>query len=151
MRIAGFFLLMLLVTNAARADIVSTFDISVNTAALQGQSGFLDFQFNPGAQSDPASATLSAFSSDGVLSPPPVNGGDEVIGTLPGSVTINNDTVYNDYNESFTFGSFFDVYVTLDVPSLSGNATSGDAFVLGLYGSNDSDELFTTDSDPGLV
>jgi len=150
MRIARYFLLTSLLITGASADAVSSFEIQVNTSALQNQSGYLDFQFNPGAASDPASASLSAFSSDGTLSLPTANSGD-VSGTLPAAVTLNNDQVYNDYNEGFTFGSFFDVFVTLDIPSFSGHATSGDAFVLGLYDSSDSNELITTNSDPGLV
>lgn len=150
MRIAGFFLLTLFSITGARADIVSTFQIDVNTSEVQNQSGYLDFQFNPGSGSDSASATLTNFLTDGSFILPTGNTGD-VNGTLPGAVTINNDTVYNDYNEGFTFGSFFDVFVTLDVPTLSGNATGGDAFVLGLYQSNDTDEFIAPDSVSGLV
>ena len=150
MRIAGYLLLTSILITGAKASIISSFEIQVNTLALQGQPGYLDFQFNPGPASDPASATLYFFNSDGTLVPPTGNSGD-VSGTLPGTVTLNNDTAYNDYNEGFTFGSFFDIFVTLDVPSLSGTASSGDAFVLGLYDSGDTNELITTSIDPGLV
>jgi hypothetical protein len=151
MRIAGYFLLLSsFLLTGAKADVISSFQIHVNTSALQGQNGYLDFQFNPGAGSDAASATLSFFGSDGTLVPLTLNSG-AVSGTLPGTVTINNDTVYNDYNQGFTFGSFFDIFVTLDIPSFFGTATSGDAFVAGLYDSDDSTPLITTEFDPGLV
>ncbi len=119
----------------ARADTI-TYPVLVDTSAVNGQSGFLDFQFAPGgASTQPAFVTISNFLSDGALvGPPEVNGG--VSGTLPGVLTIDNSTAFNDYFEQFTFGSSFSFSLTLDGPALqtpNGTANSGSTFGLGLF------------------
>jgi hypothetical protein len=118
----------LLLTGEVQAD---DFEINVNTTSAQGTSGYLDFQFNPGfiAPVDPASATITDFITDGILmtAAPPFG---DVTGSLPGTVTINNTDVTNEYTPGFTYGSFFDVFVTLDIPLVSGGAASGNVFTL---------------------
>jgi len=120
----------------AQAHADSIYEIHVDTTSISGTVGYLDFQFNPGAPPvDAASATLSGFTSDGTLGTPLSNVGD-VSGSLPGTVGINNTDVQNEYTDGFTFGSFFDVFVNLDIPIISGNAQSGDSFLLTLDDSN---------------
>ena len=106
-----------------------TYQIVVNTSALSGTTGYLDFQFNPGnTPFDPGSATLSGFTSDGTLGAALPDLG-VVTGTLPGQVVIDNTDLPNEYTQAFTYGSFFDVFVTLNVP-VSGTATGGNSFTL---------------------
>jgi hypothetical protein len=121
----------LLVVRPACADQI--YEINVNTTALQSTTGYLDFQFNPGSPtpSDAASASLFDFTSDGSLTAPAGDIGD-VTGAFPGIVIINNTDVANDHAEGFVYGSFFDVFVDLDVPIFSGNAASGSSFLLTL-------------------
>ena len=109
-----------------------TYELLVDTTSLAGIAGHLDFQLNPGDSSvpyDPASAYLHGFTSDatGLAEEAPFG---DVTGTLPGPVTINNTTGFNDYFEDVTFGTFFDVFVNLDTPVVSGNAAFGSSFFL---------------------
>ncbi len=98
------FSLVFALAGAAHAGEIVTYAIDVNTSGLSTDSGYLDFQFNPGPSSDPATVTLSGFTSDGTLVPGAPDGGnigDVISGTLPGTVIIGNADVLNDYNEGF--------------------------------------------------
>ena len=123
----------LLLAQRALAD---SFEFHVNTSSLQGTSGYLDFQFNPGnTPFDAASATIMDFTTDGTLTAALPNIGD-VSGALPGQVTINNTQVLNEYTQGFTYGSFFDVWVNLTIQSVSGAAAGGSSFTLDAQDSN---------------
>jgi hypothetical protein len=123
----------LLMAQRAQAD---NFAITVNTSSLQGTSGYLDFQFNPGNPPvDAASATIMNFTTDGTLTAALPNIGD-VSGALPGQVVINNTQGLNEYTQGFTYGSFFDVFVNLTIPTISGTATGGSSFTLDAQDSN---------------
>ena len=69
-------------TGSAQAGLI--FDVSVNTSPLTGQTGFLDFQFNPGdSRAAAAMATVTDFLSvGGVLAPSSILTGDAA-GSLP--------------------------------------------------------------------
>jgi hypothetical protein len=123
----------LLLAQRAQAD---TFDITVNTSSLQGTSGYLDFQFNPGnTPFDAASATIMNFTTDGILTTALPNIGD-VSGALPGQVVINNTQALNEYTQGLIYGSFFDLFVNLNIPTVSGTATGGSSFTLDVEDSN---------------
>jgi hypothetical protein len=101
-----------LLAGAAEAESI-IYDVSVNTGSLLGESGYLDFQFNAGnTPFDAASATMTDFTTDGVLtgvsSLAPTTG--DVTGSLPGAVAIDNDGFPNEYTPGITYGSFFDVF-----------------------------------------
>jgi hypothetical protein len=121
----------LLLAGRAHADTFETFEIAVNTTSLEGVTGYLDFQLDPGfiGSTDAASATITGFVTDGTLMAPEPNIGD-VTGSLWGTVNINNTDVTNEYTPGITYGSFFDVFVTLDIPVVSGTATGGNSFTL---------------------
>jgi hypothetical protein len=154
-RTAGFFsticlLGVLLVPGAAMADQV-TFGIGVDTSSLQGDAGFLDFQFGAGNMPfDPASVTISGFTSDGTL----IGGlgidvfGD-VTGSLPGNIVLNAMNPSSEYTQSFNFGSFFDVFVTLDV-SVSGTAAFDNTFFLSVWDADFNPQL-TASGAPALL
>jgi hypothetical protein len=118
---------VLLLAQRAHAD---SFTITVNTTSLQGTSGYLDLQFNPGnTPFDAASATITGFTTDGTLTTLlPIVG--DVSGALPGQVVISNTQVLNEYTQGITYGSFFDVFVDLTIPTVSGTATGGSSFTL---------------------
>jgi hypothetical protein len=120
----------LLLAGVAQASII-TYEIRVDTSGIvAGNDGYLDFQFDPGnSPYDTGSATLTGFLTDGTLTAALPNLGD-VTGTLPGTVTINNTDATNDYTPGFTYASFFDVFVTLDIPTVSGSAAGGSSFSL---------------------
>lgn len=138
--------LLLFATAQAEAAPV-TYDVFVNTSAINSTSGFLSFQFNPGnvtAQS--ATVTISNFAfTGGPLAPTSTNSGG-ASGTLPSTVTIANSAGFNELFQGFTFGSNFSFRLTFAGPALDApsGASSGSAFGLSLYDSND-EPLLTTD------
>jgi hypothetical protein len=141
----------LLSASWARADAI-TWQINVDTVAVQGQMGYLDLDFSAGNSSgfDPASVTVSNFQTDGSVTGElaPIN---DVTGALPGNVELDN-LAPSDYTATFTYGTFFDFTLTLSVPSISGNAQFGSSFVLTTWDSN-FNNLLTADgnADPGLI
>lgn len=128
----------LLLAGGAQASLI-TYEIDVNTTSLSGEAGYLDFQFNAGnTPFDPASATITNFTTNGVVtgvSPLAPTTGD-VTGSLAGTLVINNDGFPNEYTPGIIYGSFFDVFVTLDIPVVSGTALGDNIFTLDVQDSN---------------
>jgi hypothetical protein len=110
--------------------------VSVDTSSLNGTAGSLDFNFNPGPLgSQSASLQILNFSSDGSLTGPPSITGD-VSGTLPGTLTFDNGTFFNDYFEGFAFGNVLKFDVSLYGPALSspdGTSASGSSFGFSMF------------------
>ena len=146
-------LTLFLLAASLRADVV-TYSVLVNTSSISGQSGNIDFQFNPGnVTSDPAFVRISAFSPAGGLGGSPSIIGN-VTGTLPSPVRIDNTSALNDYTQAFTFGSTLSFLVGFNGPALtapSGTATAGNAFGFSLFNSDFSAALLTVDPDGFLV
>jgi hypothetical protein len=70
-----------------------------------------------------------------VLAGSPTLTGD-VAGALPGTVTFDNGTAFNDYFEGFTYSSTLSFQVSLYGPALSspdGTSTSGSAFAFSMF------------------
>jgi trimeric autotransporter adhesin len=113
-----------------------TYLVKVDTSSISGTAGSLDFNFNPGPLvAQTASLQITGFSSDGTLAgSPPLTG--DARGTLPGSLTFDNGTAFNDYFSGFTFGKSLSFYVNLSGPALSspdGVSTSGSAFAFSIF------------------
>jgi PEP-CTERM motif len=142
----------LLPAEGARADTFS-YEINVNTSSVSGTDGYLDFQLNPGNPPwDPANATLTNFITDGTLTGVLEPDLGDVSGALPGTVVIDTDSNVglNEHTEGITYGSFFDIFVTLDIPVVSGDAAGGNTFALSVW--DDSfNPLLNTDPDEPLV
>lgn len=130
-----FTVLLFSLSGLASADPV-TYDVTVNTSSITGTAGSLDFNFNPGPfVSQTASLQILSFSSDGALSGSPSLTGD-VSGALPGTLTFDNGTGFNDYFQGFTFGSTLSFDVSLYGPALSspdGVSTSGSTFAFSVF------------------
>jgi len=113
-----------------------TYNVTVDTSSISGTSGSLDFQFNPGPlTTQAASLQILEFSSDGSLAGSPALTGD-VGGALPGTLTFDNGTQFNDYFDDFTFGSTLSFQVSLYGPALSspdGVSTSGSDFAFSMF------------------
>jgi hypothetical protein len=62
-------LICLLAAGAARADII--YQVTVDTTPIQNTSGFLDFDFAPGNNSQAAFIQVSGFSPGGALTGAP--------------------------------------------------------------------------------
>ena len=113
-----------------------TYNVTVDTSSISGTSGSLDFQFNPGPlTTQAASLQILDFSSDGSLAGSPSLTGD-VSGALPGTLTYDNGTQYNDFFEDFTYGTTLSFEVSLYGPALSspdGVSTSGSIFAFSMF------------------
>jgi hypothetical protein len=104
--------------------------ITVNTSSVLGDAGSLDFQFDPGPLlSEPATLQILSFASNGTLSPPAFPTGD-VTGTLPGTLSFDNLTAFNDYFEDFRYGSTLSFEVSI---SSAAGGTSGSAFGFSMF------------------
>jgi hypothetical protein len=110
--------------------------VTVNTSTISGTVGSLDFNFNPGPLvTQAASLQILDFASDGTLSGNATPTGD-VSGSLPGTVTFDNDTGFNDYFEGFTFGSSLAFNVSLFGSALNspdGVSISGSTFAFSMF------------------
>jgi hypothetical protein len=122
---------------AVHADIV--FEIQTDTSALDGTTGSLDFQFNPASGAAGATASVYGFNSDGTLGSVTLNTPPYATGDLSTSLSFSNDepgdsSPVNEVTQTFTFGSFFDVFVDLNIPIPGYNPTT--SFYLSIYDQN---------------
>jgi hypothetical protein len=121
--------------------------VTVNTSAISGTSGFLDFGFAPGFDSQSAFATISSFVPGGSLSGSPVPSGG-VSGVLPGTITIDNSTAFNDYFQGFDFGTTIQFLLSFGGPAITSpdGTSSGSTFGFGMFqDSGGTIPLLTTD------
>jgi hypothetical protein len=111
------------------------------------QSGFLDFQFNPGDSSaEAATASVTLFQTVGGILAQPASLTGDAAGSLPGALTLNNGTAFNDAFQGFTFGDNFGFILTLSGRAIeSPGGTTGSAFALSLYAADGITPLLTTD------
>jgi hypothetical protein len=140
-------LLLLGVLGPESAHAGLSFNVSVDTSSLSGQSGFLDFQFNPGDSSAlPATAAVTHFQTIGGILAQPASLTGDATGSLPGTLTLDNGTVYNDVFQGFTFGNSFGFNLTLSGPAIdTPSGTVGSAFAVSLYAADGITPLLTTD------
>ena len=142
--IALFALMLLTVGSASAAP--QTHQVYVNTSAIAGQSGYLEFQFNPGNNAQSAFAQLLSFeTSGGSLTGAPATAGD-VTGALPGTVTLGNSFSWNDYFQGFNFGNSIHFTFLLDGPAVSspnGTAGGGSDFGFSMFAADQFTPLLT--------
>lgn len=145
--------LLFFCTGPAFAGVI-TYDVTVDTSSLLGTTGSIDFNFNPGSLvTQAASLQILDFSSDGTLAGSPALTGD-VSGALPGTLTFDNATAFNDYFEGFTYGNVLSFGVSLYGPALAspGGATSGSAFAFSMYSdAQGTVPALTTDTTDGFA
>lgn len=142
---------MLVICAGLFASIASaqSYLITVDTSELAGTEGYVNFQFNPADLTAPAAeaSILQWLGSTTLLDAPLVEG--NVAGALPGTVTINNGTAFNDYFQASQFGTAFSFIV-----QFSGNVTPGSlgtSFALALYAADGFTPLLTDDVSGSLV
>jgi hypothetical protein len=120
--------------------------VTVNTSSQELQSGYIDFQFNPGAMTtQAANADVANFMTDGVLDPAAPDNGSvgEVSGMLPGTVTLMNSENPNEYTEGMTFGTTITFDLVLYGPAINNpNGDGGGSFFLDFFDDN-GNTLFT--------
>jgi hypothetical protein len=103
-----------------------SYDVTVNTSSLAGDTGYLYLQYTTIDKAVLSTATVSNFVTDGTLGAQDtvdVVDGSAVHGTLPGNVVFANTNAINDYNHAITFGNSLSFLVTLS--SASTSTTSG--------------------------
>jgi len=123
----------------------TVFQVVVDTSAIAGTNGLIDFQLNPFAVAGGGTAEILGFSSTGGVLGGPLAPIGDVSGALPGTVTIANTTVFNDYTEQFTFGSDFSFFLRLD------GTLANNTFFLGLYTPGFGAPLLTSGDFIGIV
>jgi hypothetical protein len=123
------------------------YQVTVNTTSALAQMGYIEFQFNNGPlTTQPANADVNNFFTDGVLTPPGTNT-NESSGMLPGTVSQDNSTSFDDYIEEMTFGTTITFDLVLYGPAISNpNGDGGGTFTLDFLNSDQSGYLFTADS-----
>jgi hypothetical protein len=147
----AFTLLSALWPASASADF--TYQITADTSSLNGTAGNLDFQFNPGDSSaEAATAVITNFQAvGGTLALSNVLTGD-ASGLLPGTLTLDNGTAYNDAFQGLTFGTSISFDLTLSGPALnSPGGNVGSSFAFSLYASDGVTPLLTTDTNGSVV
>jgi hypothetical protein len=127
-----------------------TYDITVNTSSISGTTGSLDFQFNPGPLvTQAANLQILGFTTDGMLGSATPSG--DVTGTLPGTLTFDNLTSFNDYFTGFTYGNTLSFDVNLYGPAVTtpdGVSTSGSTFAFFMF-SDAAGTMPVLTTDPG--
>lgn len=131
------FLLLALLFGAVGSAMADglTYDVTVDTSSIAGTSGSLDFQFNPGALvTQTANVQIQNFTSDGTLGSSILTG--DAAGALPGTVSLDNLTGFNDYFTGFTYGSAISFLLNLTGPAVTapdGISTSGSEFAFSMF------------------
>jgi hypothetical protein len=131
-----------------------TYVVNVNTSALNGHYGYVDFQFNPGGTAEAATATVTAFTPAGNLNAADPNNAPsgDVSGSLTSTLTLNNDTAFNDFFEGFNIGNSIGFDVTLSGTALdSPGGSSGSSFAFSLYDNTGTTPLLTTDPNGSVL
>lgn len=137
-------LVMGMVGSAFAAAYENTFTIS--TTAISGQSGYIDFQYNPGPDTLAAGSAVTVdFLSDGVLGSHIERTGN-VYGTLPQMVfEISSPTSQlNEYFQSFTFGDTISFRVIID-------SYNGSTFSFAMYNADETAALLTTNESGNIL
>jgi len=136
-RIKQLLLIIAFVVFAANAAFASySYDFNIDTTSVAGQTGYLELQFNPGLNPGVAGAVISNFTSNAALGALQLTG--DVTGALPGSVTINNTTGWNDYYQQVVFGD--NVRFTLNL-----HGSADNSFALSFYSADGFTPLLTND------
>jgi hypothetical protein len=132
----------LFATVAAHATVIANF--SIDTSSLSTQAGFIDFQLNPG---DPTSQPLSAFvlnfATDGSLDNSSIQIAGDFSGTLPGTLTADNGAADNEYFQGLTFGSTVTFTLSLSGLALDTPAPFGSAFLVSFFDSTGGNVVLT--------
>lgn len=160
------FLIPLLLGAVGGAQADEVFQFTMNTAAINGDSGSLDFSLSPGAGSDQSlTATVYDFSTDTgsyagfqeldgnafggpvTLDSPLASGPNVVIGPVPDAYGLNDDF------ETFNYGNTLSFLVDISGPALTapdGEATSGYEFDFETFSDPNGIDPVLTDDPNGI-
>ncbi len=132
-----------LCSNQAWAGLIG-YIVNVNTSAITGQSGFVDFTFLAGGAGAPAAtATVTNFARiGGTLGAATLTG--NATGALPGVLTLGNGGGFNDIFQAVTFGTQFSLQASVNTPAPSGSNV-GTRLSISLYAADGVTPLLTVD------
>jgi hypothetical protein len=89
---------------SCHAGSILAYDVTLNMTPLQGQSGYLAFDFLGGTPVESNTVTIDGFSSDSTLGTVSLTGG--ATGSLmPGPATLNDSQFFNELLQPVTFGT----------------------------------------------
>lgn len=107
-----------LIACGSHALAAPTYRVQIDTSALAGQSGWLDFLVLGLGGASPATAQLSGFSGDFDTATQLFAG--DAGGTLAGGITLGNTTAWNEFAQWTHFGGLLSLNVDLDLPTAAG-------------------------------
>lgn len=125
---------LLSAAGAAYADVVVKVD--ANTTPLFGTTGSVDFQFNPGFDSQAATVLISSFSTDGSFAGTQQDTGSVTGGPITAPITINNTNPDNEDFETFHFGNTLQFDLTFSGPAVTapnGTSLSNSLFTFSIF------------------
>ncbi len=140
---AMFFCFALICSSQAWAGLIG-FNVGVNTTAIAGQSGFVDFTFLSGGAAAPAAtATVTNFARvGGTLGAATLTG--NATGALPGTLTLGNAGAFNDIFQAVTFGTQYSFQALVNTPVPNGSNV-GSRLSISLYAADGVTPLLTVD------
>lgn len=133
------------------ATFAQSYLVTVDTSAIAGTDGYVNFQFNPADLLAPdANASILEWAGSITLIGAPLIEGS-VNGALPGTVSLNNGTAFNDYFHAAQFGEAFSFVLqfagNVSVPTNS----LGTSFALALYAADTMTPLLSDDISGSIV
>lgn len=111
----------------ASADVI--FDVNVNTAPIEGQTGYFAFDFIGGTPVEDNTVTISDFSTDatlGTLTPT----GDAFGSLTPGPGTLDDLQFFNEFLQQVSFGTTVSFVVDLTTNATAVTIPDNFAFYL---------------------
>lgn len=144
-------LLLICAGLCSSTTLAQSYLITVDTSAIAGTSGYVNFQFNPADLMAPeAGASILQWAGSITLLDAPMIEGN-VTGALPGMISLNNGTAFNDYFQAAQFGDAFSF-----VLQLAGNVflpanSLGTSFALALYAADAMTPLLSDDISGSLL
>jgi hypothetical protein len=126
-------LLLICAGLCSSATFAQSYLVTVDTSAIAGTDGYVNFQFNPADLLAPSAdaSILQWAGSITLLGAPLIEG--SVNGALPGTVSLNNGTAFNDYFHAAQFGEAFSFVLQLTGNVSNPASVLGTSFALALY------------------
>lgn len=126
--------LLLWAATAAHADTLVS--VVENTSSINGTSGSLDFQFNPGPLVTQAATVKILGFTGGSFIGTPATTSSVSGGPLPAAVTIANTGAFNDYFQDFHYGNAISFTLDFGGPAITapnGISTSTSLFTFSTF------------------
>jgi hypothetical protein len=113
-----------------------SYDVTVNTSSLAGETGYLYLQYATINGAVASTATVSNFTTNGVLGAPDTTdtvNSSAVSGSLPGNVVFANTNPVNDFEQAITFGNTLSFLVSLSNTPSTASPSAVSTLSLGVF------------------